>query len=72
MLKDYIHSFFGQFIHEKENRSQVLILVTQQLSVAVHTIRSIHFHAIRYSKSVGLYQQPIESGQVLSIVRMLA
>ena len=47
MLKDYIHSFFGQFIHEKENRSQVLILVTQQLSVAVHTIRSIHFHAMK-------------------------
>ena len=47
MLKDDIHSFFGQFINKKENRSQVLNLVTQQLSVAVHTMRSIQFHAIK-------------------------
>ena len=47
MLKDDIHSFFGQFIHEKENRSQVLNLVTQQLSEAVHTMRSIQFHAMK-------------------------
>ena len=28
------HSFFRQFVHKKENRSQLLNLVTQQLSVA--------------------------------------
>jgi len=30
MPKDDIHSFFGQFINENENRSQVLNLIAQQ------------------------------------------
>ena len=42
MLNDDIHSFFGQFIHEEENRSQVLNLVTQQMSEAEHTMRTIY------------------------------
>jgi len=47
MLEDDIHFFFGQFRNEKEIRSQVLNLVTQQLSVAVHTMRSIQFHTMK-------------------------
>jgi len=47
MLKDDIHSFFGQFIIAKENRSQVLNLVIKQLSVTVQTMRSIKFHAMK-------------------------
>jgi len=45
---------FGQFINEKENCSQVLYLVTQELSVSVHTMRSIQFHAI---KNAQLFQE---------------
>jgi hypothetical protein len=47
MLKEDITSVFGQFIHAKENTAHVLHLVTQQLSVAIHTIRSIQFHAMK-------------------------
>ena len=35
------------FILALVNRSQVLNLVTHQLSVAVHTMRSIQFHAMK-------------------------
>ena len=72
MLKDDIHSFFSQFIHEKENRSQVLNLVTQQLSVAVHTMRSIQFHAM---KNVQVFQERRivpATNRNRTIVRMLA
>jgi hypothetical protein len=43
VLKEDIVSIFGQFINEKEDRGGVLNLVTQQLSVAVHTMRAMQF-----------------------------
>ena len=47
ILKDDIYNIFSSFINRKENSSQVLHLVTQQLSVAVHTIRAIQFESIK-------------------------
>ena len=44
---DNIAHIFRSFINPTENSTQVLNLRTQQLSVAVHTIRAIQFEAIK-------------------------
>ena len=46
ILKDDITHIFRSFINPKENSTQVLNLLTQQLSVAIHTIRAVQFEAI--------------------------
>ena len=47
ILKEDITHIFRTFINPKENSTQVLHLLTQQLSVAVHTIRAIQFESIK-------------------------
>ena len=47
ILKEDITHTFRSFINPKENSIRVLHLLTQQLSVAVHTIRAIQFEAIK-------------------------
>jgi hypothetical protein len=67
ILKKYITHIFRSFINPKENSIQVLSLLTQQLSVAVHTIRAIQFEAIKgvqVLRSAGSSQLLIGIGQV--------
>ena len=46
-IPEDLKSVFSKFIHERENRSYVMNLVIQQLSVALHTIRAKQFEFIK-------------------------
>ena len=46
VIKSDILSIFTPFINARENQAQVLNLVIQQVSVAIHTIRANQFNTI--------------------------